>query len=294
MDYTNIDNLIILSNEVHCHKYDYSLLGITNNREKSKIICPIHGIFHQRIYMHIVRKQGCPKCVGLKLSQNDFINFCNIKHHNTYTYSRTVFKTKKDKITITCKIHGDFNQIAQLHMNGAGCPICAGCAKSNNQEFISKSLKIHGNKYDYSKVNYINAKTKVKIICKKHGEFTQTPNKHLSKQGCPKCFSSKGELMIEDILKNNNINYESQKKFTDCKFKRNLKFDFFLPDLNLCIEYDGGQHFEKYRFEKDEEYLNLRKKRDVIKDIYCKENDIVLYRITYLDDIINKINKIIQ
>lgn len=148
--------------------------------------------------------------------------------------------------------------------------------------------------YNYSKVNYKNAHTPVEIICKKHGSFWQTPNKHLDGKGCPKCFYSKGEIMIEKILKEINITYVPQKIFPDCKFKKYLKFDFYLPDYNVCIEYDGEQHDSIYRFEKDTERLKIRKFRDQIKNIYCEEKRIKLIRISHKEDIIAKLKEIID
>jgi hypothetical protein len=295
IDYSNVNNLIIQSKNVHGDKYDYSLLKPTSSRNKSKIICHIHGEFEQRIYLHILRKQGCPKCQGLKMNIDEFIEQSNIIHMNKYDYSEVKFLKKKSKIIIICKEHGRFEQLASSHLNGAGCPKCAGCSKSNKNEFIKKSLIIHKDKYDYSNIKYINAKTKVKIKCKIHGDFLQSPNKHLMGQGCPKCsVNSKGENKIEKILKKANIKFEIQKTFEDCLFKRKLKFDFYLLDYNVCLEFDGEQHFEKYRFEKDDKKLIVRKKRDSIKDIYCNENDIKLYRINYKENIEKKVRKILN
>lgn len=294
IDYSDVEQLIYYSRKVHGNKYDYSLLTPSSNREKSTIICPEHGPFEQRIYMHIFRKQGCPKCEGLNMTNDEFINKSLKIHKNRYTYPRTVFTGKRKNVIITCEEHGDFPQKAYLHLKGVGCPYCAGCAKSDNDEFIKKSNKIHNNLYDYSNSDYKNARTPVEIICKKHGPFWQTPNKHLMGHGCQKCFCSKGELLIERLLKINKINYIPQKVFKDCFYKRNLKFDFYLPDYNICIEYDGEQHSINYRFEKDMERLKVRKIRDQIKNIYCEEKGIKFYRINYNDNIEQKLNVILS
>lgn len=102
----------------------------------------------------------------------------------------------RTKVIITCSIHGDFEQSASSHLQGCGCPNCAHNLKYTKNSFIEKANKIHFNKYDYSLVNYINSKLKVKIICFEHGIFEQTPNHHLSNGGCPICAYSKGELLI--------------------------------------------------------------------------------------------------
>ena len=105
--------------------------------------------------------------------------------------------------------------------------------------FLKKSKKIHLDKYDYSKVEYINSSTKIKIICPSHGEFSQTPHNHLiQKNGCPICKESKGERKISTLLKKYNIEYEREYIFDNCKNINKLPFDFYLPDHNICKEYD--------------------------------------------------------
>lgn len=294
IDYNDVEDMIDKSEQVHGKFYDYSQLTPTTNRDKSTIICPNHGPFKQRMYMHIVREQGCPKCEGYNMDTDEFIKQSQKVHNKRYTYPKTVFKGKRKKLIVTCDIHGDFEQRAYSHLIGVGCPYCAGCSRSNNDEFIRKSNLIHEYTYDYSRVNYKNAHTPVEIGCGKHGYFWQTPNKHLSGHGCPKCFYSKGEIMIEKLLKDNNIKYVPQKKFHDCLFKRNLQFDFYLPDYDVCIEYDGEQHTTNYRFEKDLERLKVRKIRDQIKNIYCEEKGIKLIRISHKEDIKDKLKDILN
>jgi len=294
INYSDTNILIELSKKVHGNKYDYSLLIPTCNREKIKIICPIHGIFEQRIYMHIFRKQGCSKCEGLNMTNQEFLKQSKIIHNDNYSYENTKFISKKNNVIIKCKIHGYFEQNPYLHLKGHGCPKCAGCKISNKEEFVEKSNKIHNNKYDYSLVNYKNAITHVKISCKKHGVFEQTPNKHLSGKGCPICCESKGERKIRLFLKKQNIEFISEKKFDGCEYKKQLRFDFYLPNKNCCIEFDGEQHYQLYKFEKTTEKLEIRKKRDQIKNIYCQENNIKLHRIKYNDNLIEKLTEILN
>ena len=207
---------------------------------KIEILCPEHGLFKQLSNNHL-SGQGCPKCKGKFLSNCEFIEKCEKIHKNKYDYTKTLYKGSEIKIEIICPEHGIFFQKASNHLNlKYGCPKCGGVAKSNTVDFIEKSIKIHGNLYDYKNVFYKNAKTNVEIICKKHGSFIQQPTKHLSNQGCPICKLSKGELEVMKILLENNINFKTQHRFNDL----NLIFDFFLPDKNIAIEYDGIQHFE--------------------------------------------------
>ena len=156
---------------------------------------------------------------------------------------------------------------------------------SNSFEFVSKSKVIFGNKYDYSLVNYKNSKAKVDIICPIHGIFHKTPNGHLNGGGCPLCFSSKGERKIFSILKGNNILFERQKTFSDCKFIDKLRFDFYLPKYNICIEYNGEQHYNNISYWRNSFLLNVKK--DKIKKSFCEKNNIELLVISYLDDIYN-------
>jgi very-short-patch-repair endonuclease len=156
--------------------------------------------------------------------------------------------------------------------------------KSNTENFIIKAKETHGNKYDYSKVNYTTAHGNVTIICPKHGEFIQNGNGHLKGQGCPVCKESKGENLINDLLTSKKMVFVRQKRFTDCtnQAKRGrcvtLPFDFYLSDLNTIIEYDGQQHFKPVW---GEEALKKLQRLDKIRNQYCKKNGIKLIRIPY-------------
>ena len=122
-----------------------------------------------------------------KLTLKDFINKANLIHNNKYDYSKVKYVNNSTKVCIICPEHGEFWQTPRSHLIGQGCPLCNGTFKLTNQEFIEKANKIHNNKYDYSKVEYVNNCTKVCIICPKHGEFWQTPHHHLNGHGCSKC-----------------------------------------------------------------------------------------------------------
>ncbi|MDY0268807.1 DUF723 domain-containing protein [Trichloromonas sp.] len=226
----------------------------------------------------------------------EFIKRSNNVHNDKYDYSIVDYKNNSTKVKIICKQHGVFEQLPVAHINfKQGCPKCKGGVSITKEDFIKNSTKIHYDNYDYTLVEYKNMKTKVKIICKKHGVFEQIPDNHIRKKyGCPKCKKSKNEILIEKIFIDNNIKFETQKTFDGCKYKQKLKFDFYLTDFNTCIEYDGEQHFKKYRFEKDDSNLNIRKLRDQIKTDYCKNNNIQLIRIKYNENIEKKLNFLIN
>jgi very-short-patch-repair endonuclease len=284
-----INDFIKKANNIHNNKYEYSKSVYKNSRTKIKIICQIHGIFEQLPSSHL-NGNGCPYCKGRIKNNNDFIKKSNEIHHNKYDYSLINYINSHTKIKIICPIHGTFKQKPHSHINQQhGCPICSGKNMTTNI-FIKNSNEIHHNKYNYFKSRYIKSKSKIIITCKLHGDFEQRPNDHLQGYGCPKCNESKGEKEIRIILKNNNINYQTQKKFNGCNYIRPLKFDFYLPDYNTCIEFDGEQHYKiKEFFGGEKEFKNIQQ-RDQIKNVFCIENNINLLRIKYNENISKKIN----
>ncbi len=277
---------------IHGNKYDYSLVKIGFYKDKVTIICPEHGEFKQSPKVHL-NGSGCPKCSGLcKYTTEEFIKESNIIHKNKYNYRLSNYINAKTKIKITCPTHGLFEQSPNPHLNGQGCPKCAGKNKTTD-EIVTEFKLIHGNKYDYSEVEYKHNKLKVKIKCLLHGVFSQKPYSHLSGQACPKCRESKGEKIIRVFLDEHKINYESQKKFSDCKNFRPLPFDFYLPDYNICIEFDGIQHSKAMNNRGGIEAFNGILHRDAIKTKYCLDKGIKLIRINYNDDILTQLNNIL-
>jgi very-short-patch-repair endonuclease len=285
------------SNKIH-EKYDYSLVEFRSYKEKVKIICPEHGVFEQTPNNHLYGKKGCKFCANnVKYTKKEVINKFKECHGDKYDYSKIKFNGVFKKVDIICKKHGIFKQTAKSHFSGSGCLKCVGKNKTT-KEVIIEFKKIHGDRYDYSLVEYSKAKEKIKIICHKHGVFKQTPDSHKSKKGCSKCNMSKGEKKIKEILKELNIKFNLQKKFKECvnpETNKKLLFDFYLPDYNMCIEYDGEQHYLPMRFSNKNNSLNLEliQKRDKIKNEFCKGNKITLLRIKYtklneIDDILNK------
>jgi very-short-patch-repair endonuclease len=289
----SLDIFINQSNLIHGNKYDYSLVEYKNAHVKVEIICPTHGSFKQKPHRHVVG-EGCPACAGRGKTLNDYITLCNKKHNNKYNYSlvKQIEIDKNEKIEILCPTHGSFKQKASSHLFKRGCELCGGSKKSSNLDFIIKSKNMHGDKYDYSNVEYKNNKTKVKIICPVHGEFEQTPNNHTLGQGCPVCRESKGEKKIREYLVKHGINFKRQNKFSTCVNEKVLPFDFYLPELNTCIEYDGKQHFEPIKRFGGVEGFEKTKQNDEIKNIFCQTNNIQLMRISYKENIYEKLNNI--
>lgn len=219
----------------------------------------------------------------VKLTNKTFIEKAKSIHNVKYDYSKVVYFTNKIKITIICTEHGEFEQVPHNHLKGYGCYECGKTInyKVTLNDFIDRSNKIHNNKFDYSLIKKINGtKNKVKIICPTHGEFEQAVYGHLSGRGCRKCNQSKGEKEIYKLLKDNNIKFFTEHKFDDCRNINQLPFDFYLPDHNVCIEFDGKQHFVSNSYFKHEKFEG-RKLNDEIKNKYCYNNNIRLIRISY-------------
>lgn len=285
------------------NKYDYSLLNFKNTKSHVEIICPIHGIFYKRLDKHL-RGEGCPYCSKekannkLRKTQKDYIKECNETHFFKYDYSKCKYEKCDCHIIVICPIHEEFTIRADHHRRGQGCKKCSYEKSSEKQRkdndiFIKEANEIHNNKYDYSFVKYINNHTKITIICPIHGEFKIKPHDHIiHKNGCSKCNESKGEIEIRKFLINNNINFESQHRFKNCKNINPLPFDFYLKEKNICIEYDGKQHYEICEYFGGSENFEKIKRNDKIKNDFCKKNEIKLIRISYKE--IKEIHKILK
>lgn len=271
--------------------FDYSKVDYKNNKTKIEIKCKKHDyLFKQTPYEHLLGHLGCLYCSDNKMNTTLFIQKSKEIHGDLYDYSQVVYINSKNKVKIKCQKHGIFLQSPYLHLQSHKCPYCR---LEYGEKFIKKSKEKFINMYDYSLVNYINAHTKIKIICPEHGIFQQTPNNHLKGTGCPICKKSKGENLLISIFKILNINFEYQKVFEGCKNKKYLPFDFYLTDYNCCIEYDGRQHYHLIEYWGGEDKLKYTQKNDNIKNEYCRKNDINLYRIKY-DDTYNEIKNQIK
>ncbi|EHU2721385.1 hypothetical protein AZE73_RS00035 [Acinetobacter baumannii] len=180
---TSVEVLLAEFNKVHNGKYQYDFKNYKSNKSKITIVCPEHGIYEQAVASHL-KGHGCARCSGRALpSKNELIQELYITHGRKYSYEDIEIKGAKGKISITCPIHGLFKQALYDHRTGHGCPKCKvdnlkGLNALSHIQAITAFNKKHGHKYSYDKVIYINNRTKVIIVCKKHGEFLQTPNDH--------------------------------------------------------------------------------------------------------------------
>ena len=203
----NTEEFIEKAKKIHGGTYDYSKVDYKNNSTNIIIACKIHGDFLQRPSHHIGRKSGCSKCSGkYKTDTKYFIEKAKEKHGDIYDYSRVDYVGCKKYVIIVCKKHGEFQQTPDSHVSGSGCSKCGDesskmMRRRRIEDFIEQSTKLHGDTYDYSKVDYINCKLPVIITCKIHGDFLQRPEVHYIGGGCSKCAGLYSPTTLEFIEK---------------------------------------------------------------------------------------------
>lgn len=201
-----------------------------------------------------------------KLTQEEFIEKANKIHNNKYNYSLSNYSMNKIPVTIICPEHGVFNQRPNNHMLGQGCYRCGKYITkkiTTNEEFIKKAKKVHGEKYDYSKINYIRDKSKIEIICRLHGVFKQSPNNHLRGQDCPSCFPHNKKKTKEEFIQNaqkihknrycyDDIEYQSRDKKVKIKcsthgmFMQSPYAHLFGQGCPLCRESKGERRVRNF------------------------------------------------
>lgn len=216
-------------------------------------------------------------------------------HGNKYNYTDIVFTKTTDKITILCPEHGYFEQTPHAHLKGQGCPKC-GLSKrinsktSNTKEFIKKAKEVHGEKYDYSIVNYITNKVKIRIICPIHGEFEQTPHGHLFGNGCPKC-ANQNKGRKENPIKEKKIKKEIKQienKLYDNNTIKNEIINFILKTNEIIPNNNFDISIKNLRLNFNIISLNdSDNKNYVIKTEECEQNGIQLIHI-FEDEWVNK------
>lgn len=286
------EEFIEKAKKVHKDKYDYSEVEYVNNHTKVKIFCHKCGEYFYQTPANHLSGGGCINCSGnKKYTREEFIEKANLIHNNKYDYSKVEYTNIKNKVIIHCNKHGDFEQIAEKHLDGCGCPSCANEDLSirytkTTEQFIEEARKVHGDKYNYDKVNYVDSKTKVIIHCPEHGDFEQAPSNHLQKQGCPQCgnqrtallLSSNTEEFIEkaSVVHNNEYDY-SKTKYINSKTKviiTCLKHGDFeqTPDNHLlgngcpeCKSSIGETYIKKYL--EDHKYSFIRRKLVEISEV---------------------------
>ena len=278
------EDFILKSKEIHGDKYDYSLVKYVNNNTKVKIL--YNDIIYEQLPSNHLKGFKCENIKGL--TQEDFIKKSKEIHGDKYDYSLVNFKNVRGKIQLI--YNGDiYEQLAYAHLQGKSPEMAP--FKITRSEFIERAKVVHGNIFDYSLVKCDGINNKVKIIYDKR-IYEQVASDHLSghyPRGIIK--ESKGVHDITKFLNINNIKYIREHFYEDCKNINYLRFDFFLPETNTLIEYDGRQHFESVDIWGGEDALLKIKINDEIKNNYCIKNRIPLLRISYLEDVNTKLNE---
>lgn len=308
----------------HMDRYCYPEEQILKNtKQKAIVICSIHGEFKQNYDSHVRSGNGCPLCKFKLISDNlkvfygkhkkntkdnyqywkknyiELMNDLSIANNNKYSYEEQDLMNVKNSdsmIKIHCKTHGLFTKKIIRHMNGIGCSLCdiESARIKSAENFILNSKKIFGDTFGYDRVNYISNKIKVELECKKHGYFYVRPDNHIGlKHGCPVCKASKGEVKIFELLKLLNLEFQREFKIGN----HNYRYDFFIPELNMIVEYDGKHHFEESSFfsreenksssktwkEKRLENLARIQERDELKREIALINGFNFIRLNYLE-----------
>ena len=277
--------------KIHGDKYDYSKVEYKNNKTKICIVCPEHGEFWMKPENHINPKQGCPKCANKKkgnnnkITQDEWLQKAKEVHGDKYDYSKVNYVNNHTKVCIIChkknefgEEHGEFWQTPACHSsNKQGCPKCGGNAHYTTETFIEKAREVHGDKYDYSKVEYKNINEKVCIICPEHGEFWQKPTFHIQGCGCQKCGIFRGvtETRLLQLIKEAlpEVTVEYQKRFS---WLGRQTLDIFIPKYNIAIECQGEQHFVPIDFFGGNVSFKKTIERDIRKNKLCEQNNIKL------------------
>lgn len=226
---------------IHGNKYDYSETVYTKNMEKVNVRCQEHGFFYPLANDHLSKKAGCPSCAGVKkMNTQEFITRSKKLWGDKYDYSEVIYKNFNSRIILTCDQGHRFEQLASSHLNGFNCPHCSGLAKKTTEQFVVEAKAKFGDKFDYSKVDYVNSRTPVIIVCPIVGEFEMQPIQHLiSKTG----YTAEHAMMFADV-------YRQEPQTTEYFIERATK-----------------THGDRYNYSKSV-YLNV--KDDI--EIICKEH----------------------
>lgn len=256
--------------------------------------CLIHNFEWKVSPDGILHGYGCPKCksdaISNKLGKSHEQYVSELKEANPNIIVIGDYINANTPILHKCLIDDyEWNATPANILNGYGCPKCSQRFRRKHDDYVNDVALINP---DIEVVGeYINARTQIAHKCKIDGcVWEAMPNNILHGSGCPQCQESSGERQVRQWLNNHNIDYVYQKTFYDCKDKQPLPFDFYLPAYNMCIEYQGGQHYFSVEHFGGEEKFSLQQKHDKIKSDYCKEQNIELMVIPYDKDVNEELN----
>jgi very-short-patch-repair endonuclease len=278
----------------HGGRYSYALTNFTSTKKKVHVSCPTHGRFEQSASAHLYRGQGCPGCSeeSNRGSAAEFIAHATALFGERFSYDKVTYVDSKTHVTITCSLHGDFEQSPNCHLRSVeACPPCGRAStgmvsRSTTERFIESAREVHGDRYDYSASEYTHVRGAVRILCHEHGEFSKLPVDHYAGSGCPACRETRGESAVRQVLEAEGIEFSSQWGHPTLRHIRPLRFDFAIPARMIAIEFDGGQHFAPVNFRggmTDEQMSKTFEAvvlRDAIKTRWAKDNGWHLVRLS--------------
>ncbi|MBZ9615291.1 PDDEXK family nuclease [Clostridium estertheticum] len=266
------------------HGVEYNVLGqyINNNTKilMGHIKC---GNTWHATPRHLLEGHGCPRCGGNEPYTTEMFTKEISRIFKDKIVLDGEYKNSKTLIKVKCLIDGcKWESIPSNLLKGCGCPRCGGNERYTTKTYKNKIFELYQDEFtilgEYSSNKILVKHNKCNYI------WEVAPSSLTSGYGCPKCNESKGEKRVSKFLENNKLDYTPQYKFENCRNKRMLPFDFYIPQYNLCIEYDGELHYKVARYgDKDKMKLKLdmTQFRDKLKNKYCKDNNIKLLRIPY-------------
>ena len=277
------------------------VIGIYINSD-TKIMhkCRVCGHTWEAFSFNILKGSGCPKCANNKKSKDRALTISEYVEKLIYINPNIEFigdyKNTNTRAMHICKVCGnEWMAYPSNILSGKGCKKCS---DKNSADIRRKPHDVYVMQVNNTNPNiivldeYINARVPIKHKCKicEH-EWNVSPDSILCGHGCPRCIKSNGEKMVGEYLIEHQIKFESQYTFNNCRNKKPLPFDFYIPNMNVCIEYDGIQHFEPIEHFGGIDGLKQRQYNDNIKTNYCLLHNISLLRISYNQDVNKELDK---
>lgn len=245
--------------------YDYSQFIYIDNKTASTVICPAHGSFQISPRALLKRRQYCPDCNldpakiksalpapewarGVTYTTDEWVNKAKQTHGDKYDYDLVEYKGALKEVSIKCTACDNiFQQTANNHLSGRGCPTCGGTSKMTTEEYVVRASKKHENsQYDYSHTNYVDSETTIQVICKSHGEFSTHPMHHLHRgDGCQKChgnYSKQSIAWLHYIALTENIRIihaENEGEYYIRLSNKRFPVDGYCSESNTVYQYHG-------------------------------------------------------
>lgn len=271
-----------------------------NSNTKIAHKCVVCGHTWESFPFNILKGSGCPKCANNKKANNRAFTINEYTERLAQINPRIEFigdyKNANTRALHLCKVCGyEWMAYPSNVLSGKGCKRCfdkisADIRRKTHEVYVAQVNSINTNIAVLGE--YVNARIPIKHKCRICGhEWNVSPDSILQGHGCPKCIESRGESVIEEYLIEHQIQFKPQHTFLDCRNKKPLPFDFYIPNMNVCIEYDGIQHFEPVEYFGGVDALKRTQHNDTIKTRYCLSNNIDLLRIKYDQDVNNKLDQ---